>query len=160
MDEQERQMAAYDAHLTRLKFRLSIVGTPLLIAAAIGAWMSGTLLRFANPVYLFIAASAIAIGIGFGCATILWSPQQAKSETQFHATIFFAVLSLAGLVGLIAVACDATMNSSRFDYQCSLLMKDMLSLKPTRDDSKDLYDALACRPQPVATLVWKDRLPR
>lgn len=160
MNEIERYSVAYDAYLTRMKLRISVFGTPLLVAAAIGAWMSSALLRFANPVYLSIAAAAVAIGVATSCATILWSPPQVKTERLTYVAIPTAGLAIIGLIGIIAVSWDAALNSSRLDYQCSLLMKDMFSAKPTREDSKDLYDALACRPQPVATLVWQNRLPR
>lgn len=160
MNEIEKLSVEYDAYLTRMKLRASVIGAPFLVAAAIGAWMSSALLRFANPVHLSIAAFIVALGMGAGYATILWSRQQSKTKISTYLVISSVALTLMGMVGLVAVSLDAASNSARFDYQCSLLMKDMFSSKPARKDSKDLYDAMACRPQPVATIMWQNRLPR
>lgn len=114
--------------------------------AVVWAYFNAPLLRFADPAFLALAGSALAVGAGLSLGhTSRWQKIVALFATGI------GVLSLALLIN--AAIQDSIANQGR----CLALQNDMLSASPLRSDGPALFQALGCRPQGGGTAAVMPR---
>jgi hypothetical protein len=129
---------------------LRMLALPFLAAVAIIAFVASPIIKFCSPEGLLVCGFTFAVGIFLITIGLLLNDKADYSKTS---KLGFAT-ALGGFVGMIVVFMFAMTAAQRTDFQCGLLERDMLSLKPSRSDAHDLYAALQCRQQSVGTLMY------
>lgn len=111
--------------------------------AVITVYMGGGLLRYGDPVGLFVAAlcaggmlSTFHVGMLMRYAWLLIIPG-----------LFFVLFSLGFFQVAPSLLPSMARASRANDKRCLALQRDMLSEHPLRSDDPDLFQALGCRPQ-------------
>jgi len=111
-----------------------------IAGAAVLAFFTTPLLPLVDPTYLLLEAALVATGVGFA-----WD---APTTRRQMATAIFGVLCLCsalifGAYLLIPAANDLKALTGR----CLVYEADMIASKPRWSNSRDLFQALGCRPQ-------------
>ncbi|MEG3089476.1 hypothetical protein [Sphingomonas sp. PB4P5] len=121
-----------------LPFRTAV---PILaVGGSVLVFGLSPLLRFADPVQIWIAAIVIAIVLTMNLA-------QEKARGQLGLVLSIQIVGYAAVGIAVWWASDWTASSGANDRRCIAIQRDMLSAKPLRDDGPDLFQALGCRPQ-------------
>ena len=113
------------------------------VIGIIYAWLSGPLVRYANPAYLFSTASWITVTI----VSLIF----ARSGSSKHWRALFGFAFLASSLNLVQSLYWGTetlkARSKANDERCQIIQDDMLSARPRRSDGPALFQALACQPK-------------
>lgn len=116
----------------------------VLLAVAVSgaaiAFFLTPVMRFA-PLWLTVPAG-IAAGVGLA----IWFLGFDLGFPAKWEKLWFAI-HLAGVTGLIIAFKFMVDDANANDRRCAVLQADMLSEKPKRSDSRDLFTTLQCRPQ-------------
>jgi hypothetical protein len=75
-----------------------------------------------------------------------WQPEFLTGSDVWHAGVAM-LLSIASAGWGFTIASRAIDASAANDHRCLAIQHDMLSARPRRADSPDLFQALGCRPQ-------------
>ncbi len=111
-----------------------------IAGAAVLAFFTGPLLPLVDPNMLLLEGALFATGVG-----CLWNGPNTAYERM---VAFFGIASLISALALgtyllVPVANDMGTNARR----CVVYEIDMISPKPRWTNSRDLFQALGCRPQ-------------
>ena len=118
----------------------SHIAIALGAAWAVLAFMWGPVLTLVQPAPLAISGVlfAIAIAVGIVSHRLNWE----------GALDMIAPLAMGLACGVLQPAIyDVAVAQSANSRRCEAIQKDMLSARPRRSDSVDLFQALGCRPQ-------------
>ena len=129
--------------------RIRAFMTAAAVFAVLWAFFSTPLLRFADPIFLALCGTAIAVGAG-----VAWLKVGNHRPWEGVAGL---VLTGVGIVGLGLLVHAAIRSSNANDSRCVELQNDMLSASPLRSDGPALFQALGCRPQGVGGVAVKSQ---
>lgn len=121
---------------------------PFIAGAIIVAFFVSPSLKYYDPIILYIGGMALALGVFL----VNYAISLAEFKDFRRVTILGTSLTGIAFIGLIGGSIPAQSLSAHLDAQCAILQMDMLSLKPARSDSRELFSALGCRPQMKGTL--------
>lgn len=108
--------------------------------AAIAVVGSGPLLRFVDPVTVWTVA------LGLAAAVIINLLTEQEGLERWQQVLAWAFMTSACAV-IIWTTSDWIAAARANDRRCLAIQRDMLSARPRRSDSPDLFQALGCRPQ-------------
>lgn len=109
--------------------------------AAVIAFASSPLIRFADPTWVWAGGYSLALGLAL---ILLWATVDVKAEwAGWIGGAFF----LVGAAMLFRAGDQATTLSKANDRRCLTIQQDMLSAHPRLPNGHDIFQALGCQPQ-------------
>jgi len=117
-----------------------VLATAAVIVAAVWAYFSAPVLRYADPAMLSSAGGLLGAGLAGA-----WMAGRMDWGRRWF--VPYALVGVGAAIFLVIQLNVAYSFSDANIARCAALQADMISAQPKRSDSADVFDALGCIPR-------------